>query len=120
MSSRSASTGVSTPSTPSARCSASPAALRRRPMPSFIPELGSTLHLVGVCVNRIGKGRPFKIEFVDMAEGGKPAFVKFRPLVLHVDRETWELAGQGEEKSRHILAHEIGHLLLHDHFAKAF
>ena len=24
-------------------------------MPSFIPELGSTLHLVGVCVNRIGK-----------------------------------------------------------------
>src|SRR3977135_2601369 len=55
MSSRSASTGVSTRSTPSARCSASPAALRRRPMLSFIPELGSTLHLVGVCVNRIGK-----------------------------------------------------------------
>jgi hypothetical protein len=24
-------------------------------MPSFIPALGSTLHLVGVCVNRIGK-----------------------------------------------------------------
>ena len=24
-------------------------------MPSFIPERGSTLHLVGVCVNRIGR-----------------------------------------------------------------
>ncbi|MDD2878307.1 MAG: hypothetical protein PHT60_14170 [Acidiphilium sp.] len=31
-----------------------PAASRRRPMPDFIPENGSTLHLVGVCFNRIG------------------------------------------------------------------
>src|SRR5579864_576723 len=54
MSSRSASTDGSTRSTPSARCSASRAGLRRRPMPTFIPARGRTLHLAGVCVNRIG------------------------------------------------------------------
>src|SRR4029077_13557310 len=54
MSLRSASTGVSTRSTRSARSSASRAALRRRPMPTFIPARGRTLHLAGVCVNRIG------------------------------------------------------------------
>src|SRR5208283_5330392 len=54
MSSRSASTGVSTRSTRSARCSASRAVLRRRPMPTFIPACGRTLHLAGVCVNQIG------------------------------------------------------------------
>src|SRR5271166_4807939 len=57
MSSRSASTGVSTRSTRSARCSASRAALRRRPMPTFIPARGPILHLAGVCVNRIGTDR---------------------------------------------------------------
>src|SRR5271155_5244790 len=55
MSSRSASTGVFTRSTRSARCSASRAALTRRPMPTFIPARGRTLHLAGVCVNRIGR-----------------------------------------------------------------
>ena len=38
----------------SARCSASRAGLRRQPMPTFIPARGRTLHLAGVCVNRIG------------------------------------------------------------------
>src|SRR5271165_5002824 len=45
---------ASTRSTPSVRCSASLATQRRRPMPSFIPATGITLHLAGVCVNRIG------------------------------------------------------------------
>src|SRR5208282_5971070 len=62
MSSRSASTGGSTRSTPSARCSASQAVLRRRPMPTSIPARGRTLHLVGVCVNRIGTDRSMNPE----------------------------------------------------------
>src|SRR5208337_81128 len=52
--SRFGSTGASTRSTPSVRCSASLATQRRRPMPSFIPATGITLHLEGECVNRIG------------------------------------------------------------------
>jgi len=42
------------------------------------------------------------------------AYVSFNPLMLHVDREIWELAGLGDPKSRFILAHELGHLLMHD------
>lgn len=44
-----------TRSTPSVRCLASRVGLRHRPTPSFIQAIGSTLHVVGVCVNRIGK-----------------------------------------------------------------
>jgi Zn-dependent peptidase ImmA (M78 family) len=61
------------------------------------------------------------IEFFDMIPGDDPAFVTFQPAVtLHVDREIWELAKLGDPKARYILAHEIGHILLHDHHAKAF
>ncbi len=55
LNSRFASTGASTRSTPSARCSASLVMQRHRPMPNFIPATGCTLHLVAVWVNRIGK-----------------------------------------------------------------
>src|SRR5271166_5605170 len=60
--SRFGSTGASTRSTPSVRCSASLATQRRRPMPSFIPATGITLHLEGECVNRIGVGRTIIVE----------------------------------------------------------
>jgi hypothetical protein len=64
--------------------------------------------------------RPFKIEFFDAKEGEKPAFVTFNPRTLHVDNETWRLADLGEPDSRFVIAHEVGHLLFHDHHAKAF
>jgi hypothetical protein len=53
----SASTGGSIRSMPSVHCSASRAALPHRPMRSFTPVPGSTLHLGGVGKNRIGKQR---------------------------------------------------------------
>jgi Zn-dependent peptidase ImmA (M78 family) len=46
--------------------------------------------------------------------------VTFNPCTLHVDREIWELAELGEPEARFIIAHEVGHLVLHDHNAKAF
>jgi hypothetical protein len=55
-----ASTGASTRSMPSVPCSEWRAA-RKRPLPSFTPATGCTPHLVGVCVNRIGKDRSSKI-----------------------------------------------------------
>ena len=65
--------------------------------------------------------RPFTIEFFDARDGQKPAFVSFTPeVVLNVDRAIWDLARDGEPDARFIVAHEIGHLTLHDHFAKAF
>lgn len=67
------------------------------------------------------KGRLLKIEFFDKAADDDPAYVAFDSVTtLHVDNEVWELADIGEPKNRFIIAHEIGHLLLHNHFAKAF
>ena len=59
------------------------------------------------------------IEFFDMAEGEPPAYVTPDPLTLHVDREIWHLANIGEPFARYIIAHEVGHIVLHGHYEKA-
>ena len=66
-----------------------------------------------------GKGI-LSLEFLDEASGYYPAYVSYNPLTLHIDPEVWQLAKQGDPISRHIIAHEIGHVILHDHHAKAF
>lgn len=48
------------------------------------------------------------------------AYVTFGPLTLHVHREIWEDADIGEPKSRFILAHELGHILMHGHHRQAY
>jgi hypothetical protein len=58
--------------------------------------------------------------FFDMNPGDDPARVEYNPTTLYIDREVWELAKLGEPEARFIVAHEIGHLVLHDHNAKAF
>jgi predicted metalloprotease len=65
------------------------------------------------------KGR-LQIEFYDRCKGDDPAYVTFKPLTLHVDRKIWKSAGEGEVYARYIIAHEIGHIVLHDEFAVAF
>jgi IrrE N-terminal-like domain len=60
------------------------------------------------------------IEFFDMRGRRKPAYVRYKPLTLHIDHEIWKLADLGDPKARLILAHEIGHIVLHDHRAQAF
>jgi hypothetical protein len=49
-----------------------------------------------------------------------PAYVTFDPLKLHVDATIWADARFGEGYAREIIGHEIGHLTLHNHDAKAF
>jgi len=55
-----------------------------------------------------------------------PAYVQFDParrddyVTLHVDRKIWALAERGDSYACWVLAHEIGHILLHDHHANAF
>jgi hypothetical protein len=65
------------------------------------------------------KGR-LRIEFYERGTADEPAFVTFRPLVLHVDRKIWNAAGLGDTYARFVVAHEIGHIVLHDEFAVAF
>lgn len=67
----------------------------------------------------ISKGR-LQIEFYDRTKNDDPAYVTFKPLTLHVDRKIWKSAGDGEPYARYIIAHEIGHIVLHDEFAVAF
>jgi IrrE N-terminal-like domain len=57
-----------------------------------------------------------------------PAEVKFSKnkgtnklqVQLCIDSEIWELACLGQPESREILAHEIGHMVMHSHYALAF
>jgi hypothetical protein len=61
-----------------------------------------------------------QIVFFDIIQDQDPAFVTFRPLTLHIDAEIWKLARWGDPEARFIIAHEIGHIILHDHEAKPF
>jgi hypothetical protein len=54
-----------------------------------------------------------RIEFYDQVEGQPPAYVSYNPLTLSVDREIWRDAKEGEPGARNILAHEIGHIVMH-------
>jgi hypothetical protein len=65
------------------------------------------------------KGR-LQIAFYDMSPNAEPAYVTFESLTLHVDCEIWNLANLGDPYARFVLAHEVGHVLLHDNGAKAF
>jgi Zn-dependent peptidase ImmA (M78 family) len=54
----------------------------------------------------------------------EPAFVKFRKMyprvVLNVRRKVWEDAKKGASYAYFVLAHEIAHILFHDHKAVAY
>jgi hypothetical protein len=55
-----------------------------------------------------------------------PAFVVFARdrqddyVTLNVDREVWRHAEIGDSDACEILAHEVGHILLHNHYGNAF
>lgn len=56
-----------------------------------------------------------KIKFYEQTEGQPPAYVSYDPLTLNVDREIWTDAKHGEPGARYILAHEVGHIVMHKH-----
>jgi predicted metalloprotease len=76
--------------------------------------------VLGILSKRFTSKGCLQIEFYDRCKNDDPAYVTFKPLTLHVDRKIWKLAGDGEAYARYIVAHEIGHIVLHDEFAVAF
>jgi hypothetical protein len=84
------------------------------------PNFNIVYFVTGFLSRRLRKKGPLNFRFFDAGPDDDPAFVTFNPLTLHVDREIWEWADQGDPKARFVIAHEIGHLILHDHFATAF
>lgn len=49
-----------------------------------------------------------------------PAWVEFSPTRLVVDDEIWKLSAMNDPDASYILAHELGHLHMHDKYAKGF
>jgi hypothetical protein len=66
------------------------------------------------------RGQRLAIKFMAKDHPGPPAKVSYGPLVLHVRVDVWEAARNGEAWARYIIAHECGHIVLHDHTAKGF
>jgi len=79
-----------------------------------------TSYLRMLAADQVLKTGPLKIHFFAPAVGEAPAYVTYDPTILHVDPEIWEEADQGEPGARFILAHELGHVILHDHHAQPF
>ena len=60
------------------------------------------------------------IKFMSVLVGKTPAYVTYNPTTLHVDFDIWMEADQGEPFANFILAHELGHVILHDHSAQPY
>jgi Zn-dependent peptidase ImmA (M78 family) len=69
---------------------------------------------------RLKKG-VLQIKF-DVQDGDEffPAYVTHNPPTLHIHSEIWADAKLGEPEARRVVAHEVGHLVLHDHYAQPF
>jgi hypothetical protein len=66
------------------------------------------------------KGR-LKIEPIDDSPYEFRAYVKFTPtLTMYVQKGVWSRFQEGRSEERIIIAHEIGHILLHNDEAKQF
>jgi hypothetical protein len=85
------------------------------------PDFNIVSFVEDALANRLNRNKgKLHIEFFDMqSETDIPAFVTIDPLTLHIDAETWSLAKIGEPFARFVIAHEIGHIVLHGHYEKA-
>jgi len=76
--------------------------------------------LKGVLQKDLRSKDPLKIDFTDRDASGPIAKVGFRPLKLTVNPVLFERARNSDPVARYVLAHECGHVVLHDHHAKGF
>lgn len=73
----------------------------------------------GLVGKRFKDSGPLNLDIFER-DDDQNAYVTFNPLTLHVHREIWEDAELGEPKSRFILAHELGHIVMHRHYCQAY
>jgi hypothetical protein len=100
---------------------ASSLALRQRLGVSHLPDFSLRQCLERMaCEDILLTGR-IEIVLYTWSSGAPPAYVTFLPArTLHVDREVWEDASFNIPWARYILAHETGHLVLHNHYVQGF
>jgi hypothetical protein len=66
-------------------------------------------------------GQPWKLEFRNASKMGAPAIVSYRPPKVEFDRNVWTKALLAKDPTtNYIAAHEIGHMLLHNHDAQPY
>jgi hypothetical protein len=93
------------------------------------PDFNIVTFFEAVLVKHLKRAKgTLKVDFFDMESGSDPAYVTIddpskrsidRQITLHVDKETWSMARIGEPAARVIVAHEIGHIVLHAHYERA-
>lgn len=66
------------------------------------------------------KRGPLQLKLYQKDQKDRIAYVSYNPFILNAHQEIWQFAFQNDPFSRHVIAHELGHLLLHDHNAKSF
>jgi Zn-dependent peptidase ImmA (M78 family) len=77
-------------------------------------------------IRRITEGPVLKCGVVQLRrfvakQGGALAFVQFKPsVVLNVDDELWAEVEDNYPWARKVMAHELGHIALHEHYMPAF
>jgi hypothetical protein len=76
--------------------------------------------VVEVLANRLRNKGTLQIKLYSPEELPEKACVSFNPLTLHIVEQIWQDAGFGRTYARYIVAHEVGHIVLHDEFAAAF
>jgi Zn-dependent peptidase ImmA (M78 family) len=55
------------------------------------------------------------------SQNGHLAFVVFKPTItLNVDEEVWQEASDNFPWARRVIAHELGHILLHERYTPTF
>jgi len=79
-----------------------------------------TKFVTDVLAKQFTRKGDLRIIFFSAGPRAKPAYVTYNPLTLHIDTEIWDLAKIGEPYARHIVAHEIGHIILHDYYHRGF
>jgi hypothetical protein len=73
-----------------------------------------------VLTKRLRDKGTLQIKFYSFEDLPEKACVSFNPLTLHTVESIWRDADLGKPYARFIVAHEIGHIVLHDEFAVAF
>jgi Zn-dependent peptidase ImmA (M78 family) len=68
---------------------------------------------------RFYRGERLRLKFMERS-AVNPAKVSYMPLTLHVRVDVWAAARADEPWARYVIAHECGHVVLHDHEAKGY
>jgi hypothetical protein len=76
--------------------------------------------VMNVLTNKLGRKGPLSVRLYEDEELPERACVTFNPLVLHIRKMIWQDADIGKSYARFIVAHEVGHIVLHDQHALAF